>query len=54
MSTLTHIFEDSDANFKYTGDWWMGGTWAATDGHSGKLSGTNDLNGSASFVSLPR
>lgn len=51
MSPITQAFDDSSPNFNYHGIWWTGGTWNASDGDSGSLSGTNDLNGFAVFVS---
>ncbi|KAF8184826.1 hypothetical protein BJ912DRAFT_974179 [Pholiota molesta] len=42
MSSQQLTYDDRDSAFQYTGGWFLDGTWSASNGQSGTLSGTND------------
>jgi hypothetical protein len=50
MSSQQLTYDDRDSAFQYTGGWFLDGTWSASNGQSGTLSGTNDNNGYVTFV----
>lgn len=53
MTTRQSTYDGRDTNvLKYSGIWFLDGTWSDASGGSGTLASTNDQNGYVSFVRL--